>query len=205
MSGPEYGRLIGRLRPEDEESVYITIISVEEQTRGWLSFIARAKSIERQIKSYARLHTLLRDLRNRKVLDFNRSAAERFHELSRSRLRVGTMDLKIAAIALVNDAILLPAICPIKPLLVVAARRDCNARHRATRLSPSCRRSRFLDRICPARPEKSHTLVGRPPVRPPATPVCRRGGAWRRHPFPGTARGLVDAAPICTFQVFLNF
>jgi tRNA(fMet)-specific endonuclease VapC len=66
-----------------------------------------AKSIERQIESYARLHALLRELRNRKVLDFDRSAAERFHELSRSRLRVGTMDLKIAAIALVNDATLL--------------------------------------------------------------------------------------------------
>jgi tRNA(fMet)-specific endonuclease VapC len=106
-SGPEYGRLIARLRPEDEDRVHITIISIEEQMRGWLSFIARARSIEQQIESYARLHALLRDLRNRKVLDFDRSAADRYQGFVRSRVRVGTMDLRIAAIALARDAILL--------------------------------------------------------------------------------------------------
>lgn len=34
-------------------------------------------------------------------------AAEQFHELRRARVRIGTMDLRIAAIALVNDATLL--------------------------------------------------------------------------------------------------
>jgi tRNA(fMet)-specific endonuclease VapC len=36
-------------------------------------------------------------------------AADRFVSLRRQRIRIGTMDLKIAAIALVNDALLVSA------------------------------------------------------------------------------------------------
>jgi tRNA(fMet)-specific endonuclease VapC len=36
-------------------------------------------------------------------------AADRFASLRRQRIRIGTMDLKIAAIALVNDALLVSA------------------------------------------------------------------------------------------------
>ena len=42
-------------------------------------------------------------------MGFQESAAGRFDELRRQRVRIGTMDLKIAAIALANDALLLTA------------------------------------------------------------------------------------------------
>ena len=41
------------------------------------------------------------------VLEFDRPAARVFVDLKRSRIRVGTMDLKIAAIVLARDATLL--------------------------------------------------------------------------------------------------
>jgi tRNA(fMet)-specific endonuclease VapC len=75
--------------------------------RGWLAFIARAKSLNQEIDAYARLHALLEDFGTRPVLDFNQGCATEFRRLLVSKLRIGTMDLRIAATALANDALLL--------------------------------------------------------------------------------------------------
>jgi tRNA(fMet)-specific endonuclease VapC len=40
---------------------------------------------------------------------FDEAAAQEFERLRKLRVRIGTMDLKIAAIALANDALLLSA------------------------------------------------------------------------------------------------
>ncbi len=42
-----------------------------------------------------------------KILDFDDVAARQYNRLAKSRIRIGTMDLKIAGIVLANDAILL--------------------------------------------------------------------------------------------------
>lgn len=91
--------------PVDE--IFTTIISFEEQMRGWLAFIAKSRSAEQQVFAYGRLHSALNDYKNANVLDFDESAAQVFHELKSQKLRVGTMDLKIAAIAIANNAILI--------------------------------------------------------------------------------------------------
>ena len=88
------------------DEIYTTIISFEEQMRGWLSFVARSKTLEQQIYAYQKLHTFLKDYRNATILDFDEKAAEVFQELKSQKIRVGTMDLKIAAIAISNNAIL---------------------------------------------------------------------------------------------------
>jgi tRNA(fMet)-specific endonuclease VapC len=43
------------------------------------------------------------------IVPFDDAAARQFDDLRRQKLRLGTMDLKIAAIALVNHALLLSA------------------------------------------------------------------------------------------------
>jgi tRNA(fMet)-specific endonuclease VapC len=107
-SGSEYARLDARLEDASTSRVIATtIITFEEQMRGWLAYIAKARALERQVLAYARLRELFDDFRVRTVLDFDQSAAERFRDLSRLRLRVGSMDLKIAAIALARGATLL--------------------------------------------------------------------------------------------------
>jgi tRNA(fMet)-specific endonuclease VapC len=60
-----------------------------------------------QITAYARLLSHLDNYRRIPVLGFDESAATEFQRLRRSRLRIGTMDLKIAAIVLSRDATLL--------------------------------------------------------------------------------------------------
>ncbi len=84
-----------------------TIITYEEQTRGWIAYMARAKTVVQEIEAYARLKRHLRNFRNILVLDFDERAAVEYQQLRRSRIRIGTMDLKIAAIVLAHDATLL--------------------------------------------------------------------------------------------------
>jgi tRNA(fMet)-specific endonuclease VapC len=105
-SGNEYARLVARLDSIPKQPVVVTIITFEEQMRGWLAYVARARSIERQITAYSKLHELLRDFQTRPVLDFDDVAAVEFQRLTRSRVRIGTMDLKIAAIVMAHGATL---------------------------------------------------------------------------------------------------
>jgi tRNA(fMet)-specific endonuclease VapC len=102
--GEIYQRLRRRLRAALPEQVCVTIVTVEEQMRGWLAWIAKAKSPEQQIEAYARLLALLKDFQARPVLEFDGLAAGEFHHLQRAKIRIGTMDLKIAAIVLANNA-----------------------------------------------------------------------------------------------------
>ncbi len=90
--------------PPDE--IFTTIITFEEQMRGWLSFIAKSKNLEQQIYAYQKLHRFLESYRNTSVLDFDEKAAAELEKLKSQKIRVGTMDLKIAAIAIANNAIL---------------------------------------------------------------------------------------------------
>ena len=113
MSALEWGggaagqRLIARLDIEPLSGAATTIITFEEQTRGWLSVLARARSLDEQVDAYRRLKRLLDNYLKIRVLDFDAGAAIEFRRLHRLRLRIGTMDLKIAAITLAHDAILL--------------------------------------------------------------------------------------------------
>lgn len=104
--GVEYDRIIARRDAAGEDADSVTIISYEEQTRGWLAVLARARSIERQIEAYARLQRHLEEYCNRPILDFDAAAAAEYQRLVSKRIRIGTMDLKIAAIALARDALL---------------------------------------------------------------------------------------------------
>jgi tRNA(fMet)-specific endonuclease VapC len=103
-------RLNERLRAQPpEEVVAISIISVEEQMRGWLAVVARERQARRQVSGYAELARLLNYFRAFTVLPFDERAADQFDNLRGAKIRLGTMDLKIAAIALVNQALLLSA------------------------------------------------------------------------------------------------
>lgn len=88
------------------EEIFTTIISFEENMRGWLAYIAKSRTLEQQIYAYEKLHRFLESYRNTQVLDFDEKAAAVFREFKAQKIRVGTMDLKIAAIAVSNNAIL---------------------------------------------------------------------------------------------------
>ena len=90
--------------PSDE--IFTTIITFEEQMRGWMSYLAKAKNIEQQVNAYDRLNQFLENYKKIKVLKFDEKSAKVFKQLKSQKIRVGTMDLKIASIAIANEAIL---------------------------------------------------------------------------------------------------
>lgn len=100
-------KLADRLDEIDPLRIATTIINYEEQSRGWLSFSAQARTIEKQIVAYGLLKSNLDDFCGFAVLDFDEEAAAKFEQLKQARIRIGTMDLKIAAIVLANGATLL--------------------------------------------------------------------------------------------------
>lgn len=103
-------RLNERLRQQPvDEVVTVSIISVEEQMRGWLAAIAKERQARRQVLAYSELARLFAFFQAFNVLVFDERAADQFDQLRLAKIRIGTMDLKIAAIALVNRALLLTA------------------------------------------------------------------------------------------------
>jgi len=107
--GGRSGPLRERLANIAPREVATTIISYEEQIRGWMAYLARARSLAHQVEAYARLRRHLDNYRSILVLDFDEQAAAEFQRLRRGRIRIGTMDLRIAAIVLSRDATLLSA------------------------------------------------------------------------------------------------
>jgi tRNA(fMet)-specific endonuclease VapC len=103
--GDLYTRVVARI-DELEQEVGVSIVSLEEQLRGWLALIAKARHSERELVAYHRLMVLMQDFSNRHVVPFDRSAQKIYDELRRSHRRLGAMDLKIASIALANRATL---------------------------------------------------------------------------------------------------
>ncbi len=95
---------LSRFSPED---VFTTIITFEEQMRGWLTYLSKCRNIEEQIFAYERLNQFLDNFRKIVVVPFDEKAADVFQQLKSQKIRVGTMDLKIAAIAISNSAILI--------------------------------------------------------------------------------------------------
>ncbi len=103
----EAGRLLTRLANIPASDVHVTVISYEEQIRGWTAAIAATKSTAPQVIQYARLLAQLENYCNLSVLPFDSEAAMRYDELRKQHRRISSPDLKIAAITLVNDALLI--------------------------------------------------------------------------------------------------
>lgn len=100
-------RLLRRMEASPDRDFATTIVCVEEQMRGWLALIHRRREALEQVRCYLELEALLRFFQKWRVLSFDRDAAERFEELRRQRVRIGTQDLKMAAIVVKQGGLLL--------------------------------------------------------------------------------------------------
>ncbi|NJL86093.1 MAG: type II toxin-antitoxin system VapC family toxin [Leptolyngbyaceae cyanobacterium SM1_1_3] len=105
--GTNAERLRKRLESIDSTQISVSIISYEEQMRGWLSYVNKVKNIEQQVEAYKRLKQQLKNYCMIPILEFDQQAAQEFQRLKKAYRQLGSMDLKIASVALVNKAVLL--------------------------------------------------------------------------------------------------
>lgn len=104
---PEFSRLTARLSQYSPDLIFITIISFQEQFQGWMAYINQAKSAEKIVTAYLKLESLIQLFSVSQILSFDLKAYQITEDLRRRHIRLGTMDLRIASIALSNNAVLL--------------------------------------------------------------------------------------------------
>lgn len=75
--------------------------------RGWMAAIRRTPNPVRQISSYGSLRRLFQFFALWDVPDWTAASVTEYEALKGAKIRVGTMGLKIASIALANGATLL--------------------------------------------------------------------------------------------------
>ena len=102
-------RLIERIALAHHELFGIPIVVVEETMRGWLAAIAKERLAQRQVRAYRELSSLFEFFATFPIAPFDQAAAQQFDALRAAKVRIAAGDLKIAAIALACNALLLTA------------------------------------------------------------------------------------------------
>jgi tRNA(fMet)-specific endonuclease VapC len=80
--------------------VAVTPINVEESLGGWYTLLRRARTPDQEVAAYQLLADAVTLLGQFPIVPLTRAARDRYDQLARLKLRVGRMDLLIAAIAL---------------------------------------------------------------------------------------------------------
>jgi tRNA(fMet)-specific endonuclease VapC len=106
-SEPEWGVLRNRMERYDRGDFYLSVISVHEQMLGANNYISRSKDRAGVIRGYRMIESAMIDYARFPVLAFDEPSAIQFDELRKQRVRIGTMDLRIASIALSHDCTVL--------------------------------------------------------------------------------------------------
>ncbi|MBC7808905.1 MAG: type II toxin-antitoxin system VapC family toxin [Akkermansiaceae bacterium] len=97
-----------RLRAVAPDDYGTTVVTYEEQCRGWLDKIHQAQTPEARVEAYSLLKENLDVFSRIAVVSYTAEADAEFVTLKKIlKNKVGTKDLRIAAIAIVNEATLL--------------------------------------------------------------------------------------------------
>jgi tRNA(fMet)-specific endonuclease VapC len=107
--GESSKRLQARLVKIESSAIATTIISYHEQMGGWLGKANRFQQStpEGQVKIYQSLEENRKTFSRIAVIGFDLQAAEEFQKLRKLHRKTGSMDLRIAAIAITQGATLL--------------------------------------------------------------------------------------------------
>jgi tRNA(fMet)-specific endonuclease VapC len=99
--------LVGtRVQDAGATQLRISVITVEEQLRGWLAVIRNATTSSARVTAYTRLRMAVEYFASISLLDYTQEADALVTDFRRRGLRIGTQDLRIAATALTHDATL---------------------------------------------------------------------------------------------------
>ena len=107
--GGPIGRALGERLKAEPTRPAATVVSFEEQLRGWLALVRREADPFKLVRHYSRLEARIQFFSEWTVLSWSDAAAAINVNLKTQRIRISTMDLRIACIVLANDATLLSA------------------------------------------------------------------------------------------------
>ena len=99
----DHAFLIARLDRCQDGDVGVSVVSYDEQAHGCHKLIISARKPSQLLGSYDLLHQVLDAFRNYPLVPFDTDALIEFERLKSLKLRVGTLDLRIASIALSKD------------------------------------------------------------------------------------------------------
>ncbi len=99
--------VLERIDATSQRHLAVTLVSAEEQLRGWLKTIRRAASGPSLINAYESLGNALAYFGSIRLLDFDHAANARYDDLRHQKIRIGTRDLRIASIVLSVNGVLL--------------------------------------------------------------------------------------------------
>lgn len=97
--------VVSQVRATDPTAIAVTIITAEEQLRGWFKEIRRASG-SKSVWAYRCMHLALDYFHTVRLLNFDEAAHEQYVRLREQKIRIGTQDLRIAAIVLSVNGIL---------------------------------------------------------------------------------------------------
>jgi tRNA(fMet)-specific endonuclease VapC len=100
-------RLKQRLIAQPPGTVGVSAVTIFEALRGRLAAVRRHQSGPLHLRAYAKLVEMVQLLQQFPAVHYDQAAEVQFQQLHMLRLRIGTRDLKIAAIALANNLTLL--------------------------------------------------------------------------------------------------
>ncbi len=106
-SGPEYAALIARVAMCPPADRAFSIVSFHEQVLGAQTFISRSRTALDTVRGYEYLAEILHAFSSAPVLPFDAMAVSTYDDLRQQRVRIATMGLRIAAIALSRGLVLL--------------------------------------------------------------------------------------------------
>jgi tRNA(fMet)-specific endonuclease VapC len=104
---PELSRIFARMGRYNRSTFFVSIISFQEEVAGWNRHLARARAQRDVVFGYEMLRNVIADFAALQVLDYDEMASQKFIALKKQNTRVGTMDLRIAAVTLTNEMTLL--------------------------------------------------------------------------------------------------
>jgi tRNA(fMet)-specific endonuclease VapC len=102
-AGPEYVRLSAWMCQFTPADFACCVVSLHEQVVGAHAFLNQAKNSAGLMRGYALLERLPRDYLAFTLLPFDAPSASMYDHLLGQNLRVGTMDLRLSAIALARN------------------------------------------------------------------------------------------------------
>jgi tRNA(fMet)-specific endonuclease VapC len=95
--------LSAKVRSTPRGQLFTTSITVEEQLRGRLAYINKHRNNPRKLaQGHATFVQIVHYFNKWNILLFNEEAGVIFRQLQKQRIRIGTQDLRIAAIALLH-------------------------------------------------------------------------------------------------------